>query len=154
MGYHTFTYSLLGHRGGFREAGTVLKAEILNQRMKAFSVDRHAGTLGKEFTFLEVNNPDVLVKALKKAEKSDEYIIRVFETDGRKEQQVEIGFAGRIIGAEEVNGVEKTIGKAVVKDNKLCFSIRPYSLKTFKVKLQPADRPGVSCCATRNTAGI
>lgn len=36
MGYHTFTYSLLGHRGGFREAGTVLKAEILNQRMKAF----------------------------------------------------------------------------------------------------------------------
>ena len=140
MGYHTFTYSLLGHRGGFREAGTVLKAEILNQRMKAFSVDRHAGTLGKEFTFLEVNNPDVLVKALKKAEKSDEYIIRVFETDGRKEQQVEIGFAGRIIGAEEVNGVEKTIGKAVVKDNKLCFSIRPYSLKTFKVKLQPADR--------------
>ena len=53
-----------------------------------------------------------------------------------EEQQVEIGFAGRIIGAEEVNGVEKTIGKAVVKDNKLCFSIRPYSLKTFKVKLQ------------------
>ena len=47
FGHHIFTYSIVGHAGDFRTAGTVRKAEVLNQPLKAFSVGKHRGALGR-----------------------------------------------------------------------------------------------------------
>ncbi|WP_418581683.1 glycosyl hydrolase-related protein [Parasutterella excrementihominis] len=35
--------------------------------------------MGKEFSFVSSNNRNVIIKALKKAENSDEYVVRVYE---------------------------------------------------------------------------
>mgnify|MGYP002225856282 CR=1 FL=1 len=34
LGYHTFTYSLVGHAGGLDKAQVVKESEVLNQRLK------------------------------------------------------------------------------------------------------------------------
>ena len=53
-----------------------------------FQASKHGGALGKEFSLLKINNPRIRVMALKKAEQSDEVILRMVETAGRPEPDV------------------------------------------------------------------
>ena len=76
----------------------------MNQRLKAFQTDSHKGTLGKTFSFASSDNRNVLLKALKKAESSDEYVVRVYETEGKQEQKATLTFAGEITAACEADG--------------------------------------------------
>lgn len=135
LGFHTFKYSIVGHAGNHRDANTVLKAEVFNQPIKAFVVGKHDGVLDKSFSFVKVSNENVLIKAIKKAEESDEYIVRVYETSGISNQAASLEFIGNIASAKEVNGIEEDIADVQYADNKLNFEVKPYSLKTFKIKL-------------------
>lgn len=141
FGFHTFTYSLVGHNGALDKPATAIKAETLNQPIKAFTSPKHAGTLGKEFAFVSSNNERVVIKALKKAEVSDEYVVRVYETGGTTAQQAAITFAGEIEKAVLADGTEKEIGSANFNKNKLNVSVEPYSIQTFKVKLKKNTTP-------------
>lgn len=136
LGYHTFTYSLVGHNKALDKPATVAKAEVLNQPIKAFVSPKHAGTLGKEFSFVRSDNEQVVIKALKKAEVSDEYVVRVYETGGTAPQQAKITFAGEIESAVLADGTEKTLGNAAFQQNQLSVSIDPYGVQTYKVKLK------------------
>ena len=138
FGFHSFTYSLIGHGGKLDKAETVQQGELLNQRLKAFQTDSHKGTLGKTFSFASSDNRNVLLKALKKAESSDEYVVRVYETEGKQEQKATLTFAGEITAACEADGTEKKIGNASFAGNTLQVSLKPYSVKTFKIKLKPS----------------
>lgn len=141
FGFHAFTYSLVGHDGALDKPATAIKAETLNQPIKAFTSPKHAGTLGKEFAFVRSNNERVVIKALKKAEVSDEYVVRVYETGGTTAQQAAITFAGEIEKAVLADGTEKEIGSANFNKNQLNVSIEPYSIQTFKVKLKKNTTP-------------
>jgi alpha-mannosidase len=136
FGFHTFTYSLAGHQGGHVAAGTVDKAEALNQPPKAFVADKHAGALGRQFSFVAVDNDKILVKALKKAENTDDYVIRVYETAGEKVDRFNLVFAGEILEARELNGVEDSIGTAKFDKCTLTGSITPFSIRTYSVRLK------------------
>lgn len=136
LGYHTFTYSIVGHQGDCPQAEVVRKGEALNQSLKAFVVGKHAGSLGKSFSFTNVEQENVIIKTLKKAEDDDDYILRVYETAGKETNGVSLAFAGGILKAEEANGIEEVIAPANVTGGKLVFDMKPYSLRTFKLKLQ------------------
>jgi alpha-mannosidase len=136
MGYHTFTYSLIGHKGALDKPSVVIAAEKLNMPLKAFSSVKHNGSLGKEFSFASSDNDNVVVKELKKAEVTDEYVLRVYETGGKSAQKANITFAGEIENACEADGTEKRIGDATFSGHKLQVSIEPYHVKSFKVKLR------------------
>lgn len=135
FGKHIFTYSIVGHANGYRTAGIVQKAEILNQTAKAFVTDKHKGTLGKSFSFVENNNDNVIIKALKQAEKSDEYVVRLYETTGKATESTKLIFASNIISAKELNGVEDEIGNVSFSGKELNFHISPFGMKTYKIKL-------------------
>lgn len=134
-GRHRFTYSIAGHAGDHRKGQTVRKAEVLNQPLMTFVAPRHAGSLGRRFSFAESLNDCVALRALKQAEKSDEYVVRLYETSGLQEQQAVVRFAAGIVAAEELNGVEDVMGKADFNGRELRFAIKPYAMKTFRVKL-------------------
>lgn len=136
LGQHMFTYSIMGHQGTHRDAKTVLKAEILNQPVRAFVTDKHPGALGKSFSFVNSDNDKVIIKAIKQAEKSDEYVIRLYETTGKDNQSVTLAFAGDIISAKNLNGVEDVLGDMSFNGNKLKFDMAPFNMKTIKVKLK------------------
>lgn len=141
LGKHVFTYSIVGHMGDYRQGETVRKAEALNQPAVAFVAPKHKGFLGKSFAMAQTDNRNVVLKAFKQAEKSDEFIVRFYETSGKGVQQARVSFAAPIAAAVEVNGVEDRIGEASYQQQTLSFDIRPYSIKTFKVKLQaPAQQ--------------
>ncbi len=135
IGHHVFTYSLIGHDGPLDQAEAVRQSTILNSRLKTFLVPRHSGGLGREFSFLSCDNDQVLVRALKRAEVSDEYVVRVYETGGRQSQNARLTFAADILGAVEADGTEKTTSEARFSGRTLELSVKPNSVKTFKVRL-------------------
>lgn len=142
LGHHEFTYSLVGHSGKLNTAVAGRHAEALNQRMKPFVAPKHNGDLGSTFTLASVDNDNILIKALKKAENSDYYIVRVYETEGNR-QNGNITFGTDITEAFEADGTEKTIAPAKFNGKSLAVSVKPNSIKTYKVKLAknaPAKR--------------
>ncbi len=147
FGRHTFTYSLVGHTGALDVVRTRENAELLNQRIKAFAVGKHRGELGKSYSLAFSDNRNVLIKALKKAESSDEYVVRVYEAGGKQAQKASIVFADNLVAAVEADGTEKTIGKATFSENRLEVSVNPNGIKTYKVrfasnkKVQTVARP-------------
>ncbi|HEY0321787.1 MAG TPA: glycoside hydrolase family 38 C-terminal domain-containing protein [Pyrinomonadaceae bacterium] len=134
-GHHEFLYGLSGHAGDWRKAETDWQAQRLNQPLIAFESQQHKGRLGKNFSLLSTSNSRVRVLALKKAEESDEVIVRLVELDGKSLQSVRLKFASLVIAAREVNGQEQPLGKATLSNGELVTSFSPYQLRTFALKL-------------------
>jgi alpha-mannosidase len=139
FGHHEILYALYGHKGDWKN-GSGKQALRINQPLVAFQTIAHDGYLGKEFSFVEINNPDVVLSALKKAEESDDIIVRFVETKGKDAKNVQVSFAKEIASAKEVNGQEQVLCDAAVKNGRLVFDATPYHLKTFAVKLKAADK--------------
>lgn len=137
FGRHEILYALYGHLGNWREANTGKKALRLNQPLIAFQTTPHEGTLGKRLSFLRVSHDHMAVSAIKKAENSDEIIVRIVETEGQSVDRGTLAFLAPIRTAREVNGVEDEIGAASIEAGKLVFNLPPYSLKTFALTLEP-----------------
>lgn len=135
FGYHTFTYSLLPHQGELNKAEIVSKAEVLNQRLKAFQTDKHKGEMGRTFSMVSSDNPNVIIKALKKAVDSDEYVVRVYDVAGQGIQSARLTFAGKLASVVETDGTEKEIAKADFSNNTFDVKVNPFSLKTYKIRL-------------------
>jgi alpha-mannosidase len=107
----------------------------------AFESAKHPGQFGRRFSILRVNNSRVRVLALKKAEDSDELIVRIVELDGRDAPDVRLAFAAPVIAAREVNGQEQPVGKASIVKGELATSLGRYQPRTFALKLaQPSVR--------------
>jgi alpha-mannosidase len=112
----------------------------------AFQTTKHQGALGRSFSLLSVDNSDVRVLALKKAEKSDEVILRMVELDGKPASRVHVKFAGPLIAAREVNGQELPTGSATIDNGALETSFKPYQPRTFALRFgaAPAHEQGVA----------
>ncbi len=134
-GHHEFVYGLVGHVGDYRTAQTDWQAYRLNQPLMAFESPKHASGLGKSYSLLNVGNSRIRVLAVKKAEQSDEVIVRMVEMDGKPASSVQIGFASPIVAAREVNGAEEPVGPATLTGGKLTTSFGPFQPRTFAVKL-------------------
>ncbi len=135
IGHHELVFGLAGHAGDWRQGQTDWQGQQLNQPLLAFASAKHAGALGKSFSLVNLNTSRVRVLALKKAEESDEIIIRLVELDGKANAGVEIGFAAPVAAAREVNGQEQPVGPAVIANGKLRADFTAYQPRTFAVKL-------------------
>ncbi len=87
---------------------------------------------------MKIDNPRIRVMALKKAEMSDEVVLRMVELDGKPAQDVHVRFAGPITAAREVNGQELPVGAATVQSGALVASFTAYQPRTFALKLGAA----------------
>ena len=76
MGPNHFTYSILPHDGKWNEQ-TQIEAAKLNQPLVAFTAPAHQGSLGREVSMARLSTDSVSIKALKKAEDTDELIVRL-----------------------------------------------------------------------------
>jgi len=137
-GHHEIVFALTGHKGDWREAGTDWQGYQLNDPLVAFKTSRHSGSQGKSFSLLKVSNPRIRVFALKKAEDSDELVLRAVELDGREAANVKFSFTGPVAEAREVNAQEQPIGAANVVDGALVTSFTPYQPRTFALRLKAA----------------
>jgi alpha-mannosidase len=138
-GHHEMTFGLAGHAGTWHDGETDWQGYRLNQPLIAFQTDKHAGSLGKSFSLVSINNPRIQVMALKKAELSDEVILRMVEMDGRPQDRVVVKFAGPITAARELNGQELPVaGNPTITNGTLVTHFTAYQPHTFALKLGAA----------------
>ena len=135
FGHHEFVYGLAGHAGDWRSAQTDWTGYELNDPMRVFTTGKHAGALGRRWSLLHLNDSRVRVMALKRAEASDEYIVRITEMSGRAQPDVRLTFAAPVTAAREVNGQEQPLGPATIENGSLVTSLTPYTIRSFAVKL-------------------
>lgn len=148
LGPNAFTYSIFPHEGAWGEA-TQMEAARLNQPLLAFAAPRHGGELGKTLAFATPGSNRISIKALKKAEDTDELIVRVYEWTGADLTGETVTFPAPIVSAREVDALEETVGEALAEGNTLRFDIGRYQPKTFAVRLAPRD--GLSPAPTGGT---
>lgn len=141
-GENRFSFGIYNHNGTFAQADTQIEAEAFNQPMSAFQTVEHDGALGDTYSFGSISNDRVLVRAVKKAENSDEIVIRVNEGAGTYQSNVEISLGNGIVSAREIYASEEAIGPATVRNGKLVFSLGAYDVKSFAVKLADPANPG------------
>jgi alpha-mannosidase len=134
IGHHEFIYGIAGHASGWREAQTDWQAQRLNDPLIAFQVTKHAGDLGREFSLLKVSNPRIRVLAMKKAELSDEIVVRLVELDGKPQPRVQVSFATPITAAREINGQEQPVGPTNLENGVLLTSFSAYQPRTFALR--------------------
>jgi alpha-mannosidase len=135
LGHHEIVYGLAGHAGDWRKEQTDWQGERLNQPLIAFASSKHPGKLGKSFSMLSLDNNAVRVLALKKAEESDETIVRVVEMQGKAQKAVHLTFPAKVTAAREVNGQEQPLGNATLAGGAVTADFTPYQVHTFAVKL-------------------
>ncbi|MGG3468215.1 glycoside hydrolase family 38 C-terminal domain-containing protein [Neobacillus pocheonensis] len=80
QGVQKFSYSLLPHQGNWETAGTVKRATELNQKPISIIETYHKGSLPQIDSYLTVDEDNVIVSVVKKAEDNDDLIIRAYET--------------------------------------------------------------------------
>ncbi len=134
FGRHDILYAIQPHAGDWRKGGVAWVAKRLNQPLRAFVVPSHAGKLGKSFSLLTTSTTNVEVSALKKAEDSDEVIVRLRELTGST-SPVTLKAANGIAAAREVDGQERPLGKATLRSGALVTDVRGYGLRAFALKL-------------------
>jgi len=140
LGTHRLAVALYGHDGGWRN-GSVRQAARFNQPLRAFQTTRHPGPLGRDYSFVSVDNPAVAVVALKLAEEGDEVIMRLVELTGEDSQQATVRVGGGLSEARELNGGEQDLGPAEVTDGMLVVEMPPFGMATFGLTPAPPEAP-------------
>ena len=140
LGHHEFIFGIAGHDGDWRKGETDWQAYRLNQPLIAFQSAQHPGSLGQTFSLLKTNNSRVRVLAMKKAEESDDVLLRFVEISGAAQSNVHFTFAAPVLSAREVNGQEMPLANnsGNVNAGDLVVSLTPNQVRSFLVKLGPA----------------
>jgi alpha-mannosidase len=140
-GHHEISLGLAGHSGDFRQEQTIWQAYRVNDPLISFTTEKHPGALGKIFSLMRVSDPAIRVLAFKKAEDSNEFILRMVELNGMPAPNTRVSFAAPIESVREVNAQEEPIGPAEVSHGDLMASFTPYQPRTFALRLAPPPSP-------------
>ncbi|MDO5423087.1 MAG: alpha-mannosidase [Eubacteriales bacterium] len=130
---HEFVYSIYPHAGGWREAGTVQQAYRLNNPLAAVWKSAEGGELAAVGSLVSVNRDNVVIEAVKKAEDSEELIVRLYECCNRR-TQAELLFGKKLASAVECDMMEEYAGPVEFTENRICLPVNPYEIKTLKVR--------------------
>ncbi len=135
IGQHKFSYAIAPHSGGWDDGLVPQAAAGFNQQPVAFESEKHDGVLGQEYSMVEISNPQVMIKVVKKAERSNEIIVRVQELYGRSANNVRLSFDGNITAARQVDGCERYLSDLAVDNGDIVFDIDAYEPMTFAVEV-------------------
>jgi alpha-mannosidase len=159
---HIFAYAVYGHAGAWNEAGVVDEAERFNQPLRPVQLSASgAGNGAKTYSMLRTDMP-VRVMALKKAERSDRFIVRLREIKGTS-ADASVAFASPLTSARETNGFEDDVSVAAGNGAALKYATTAYQPRTFSFTLQdhtslsgrhaPQQQRGDTRLVLENSAG-
>jgi alpha-mannosidase len=133
QGTQHFTYELYPHAGTWKQAETVHRAYELNNPLTATQVFPHTGTLPPTHSFASVENPNVTLTAIKKAEDSDALVFRMYEWAGTP-TDVKLHVPPGATYAVESNLMEKPEGPHLpFAADTITVPIKPYEILTVMV---------------------
>ena len=107
--------------------------------MHTFVAEGHSGELGDMYSAVKINTDKVRISAVKKAQESDDVIVRVCEYTGEEYNGTELEFPFEVEEAFEVRGDEKVIGSVPTDGKKLVFDMGANEIRSFALKIKKAE---------------
>jgi len=135
QGLHEIRLAVYPHKGDWREALTVKKAYEFNYPPITQYEEIHNGSLPKAHSFIKVKPGNVIISAVKKAEDSEDIILRLYETESKR-TDAEIFFDKKLKKAVETDLIEREISQLKTNEN-ITISLNGNEIKTLKIQLQP-----------------
>ncbi len=147
-GHHEILFGLAGHAGDWRQPRPTGRPTASAPRSSPSTPRPHPGALGKTFSLVNVSNPRVRVLALKKAELSDEIILRLVELDGEALPAVAVNSpwprSPPPARSTARNSPSPVPPKPSVNGSTLTTSFTPYQPRTFALKLAPTPSAAIA----------
>ena len=131
MGQHRFRYALYPHVDGPQFGGVIPEAAAFNQPLQVTAT----GEAPKVESFFSLSNPAVVLDAVKKAEDSDEVIVRLYESHGAH-QTVTLGSGLPVAKAAKVNLLEHGSEAVAVGKGGIKLALKPFELVTLKLAMK------------------
>lgn len=132
-GPHKFTYSLLPHPGDWRSAEVVRHALELNTPLRGLEAVSSAGRLPSHHSWIHADRSNVILESLKKAEKGNDLILRLYESQGSR-GPVKIAFGFPVLEVSECNLMEEAGQPLKVAKNAVRLDMGPFEIKTLKIR--------------------
>ncbi|MBO5332905.1 MAG: hypothetical protein J6B37_02190 [Clostridia bacterium] len=136
LGLNRYSYAIFSHKGAVAH-DTQTEARNFVLPMASFIVSKHEGEYS-EYSFGSLSG-NAILRAVKKAENSDEIIIRVGESEKKAQKDVTFALNTEILYAREIFASEEHISDIVLTDGKLVFDLKPYEIKSFALTVKKAD---------------
>ena len=141
LGLNRYSYAIFSHSGKVG-ADTQLEARQFITPMTAYETTKHQGVLKSGYSFGDVSSDDIIIRAIKKAEDSDEIIVRLNEGTNKAVENFTLSLGEGIESAREIYASEEYKCEAQVVDGRLVTSFKPYEIKSFALKLKKSSVVG------------
>ncbi len=136
VGIHHIKYALIPHRGAWQDVNATRRGAEFNQPLLPKAEASHAGQLGATYSALDVAPSTVTVECVKKAEDSNQYIVRLVETANKPSTAV-LNFARAPRMARETDMMEwdkyVPLTAFAIKGTKIIVPLKPFEVKTIRV---------------------
>jgi len=129
---YIFEYAIQPHEGDWRQAKMYKQAQDFHHLPYCIQANSQ-GELLEEFSFLKLSPDNLIFSTLKKAEDSDEVILRFFETKGEA-TVAELELFRVIKRAAVVDLLEREEYELKPDRNKLRMEVKPFEIVTLKLK--------------------
>ncbi|MDB5541755.1 MAG: alpha-mannosidase, partial [Devosia sp.] len=137
LGQHSLKYALFVHDGLRDLADVPVAAERFNNPVAVIgdTASRSDGTAaGASFSFAAVDKPNVTLETVKKAEKSDALVLRVFEHANARATAT-ISFGVPVKSARLCNLMEEGGEPLEVSGNAVTLNLRPHEIATLLLEV-------------------
>jgi alpha-mannosidase len=132
QGEHDISYALYPHASDFRRAMTVKKGYEFNYPLLTAIVPIHEGILPKSMSFASVRPDNVVLTVMKKAEDSDDMILRFYEISG-KHTNAMITVSGVQKNVKQTDMMENEISDLSTQGEIIRVPISKHEIKTIKL---------------------
>ncbi len=132
LGMHSFTYAYYPHPGTWQTGSTVKEAFMLNYPLNGVLKTASQGTLPECHSFINCDNEDIIIDAVKQAQDGNGIIVRVYQSRrirGERTLTINLPFTR----AYECNLMEVDEKEIACENNQIKFNIKPFEVKTFRI---------------------
>jgi alpha-mannosidase len=129
-GMHRFTYALMPHPGDLRASGVIAAAEDLNAPLR---IVRGGPTPDRRRSLVEIDTPQVVVEAIKRAEDSEAVIVRLYEAWGGScivQVQTTLGATRAYL----CDLLERNLEEVAIDGGAVQLSLAPFKVLTLKLE--------------------
>ncbi len=125
IGRHEFAYALMPHAGGWREGGVVAEAACFNAPLRWTSAPVPQ-------SFAAVDDPNLVLDTIKRAEDSDALVLRLYEAHGAR-GRAHLRVAAPFSSACRANALEDDGAALEVGGDGVVLDYRPHEIITVKL---------------------
>ena len=133
-GIQNFRFAICPHKGSLAQSDATGKAMQYNRPLRAKVIKgKQEGILPDDFSFVSCSSNNVIIDTIKKAEKNNSLVIRLYQSMNITENTV-LSFGKNLKSVKLCDILENGIKALEFSDNKLTLKVKPFEIITLSVE--------------------